>query len=199
MAESRLPGKLVWLPQAEGQHSCHPDAVSFQHRLQKVMLGAEVAQVCGESDARQNEELFECLGKTASKLDSHDPKLALEIYLTSVLFKGVAGDVAAVDGEVCVDLFENQERYGKCECLGQYSQRRTFPTVYLFSLKSPYPGHVEDNTRQHKSAQHLITEGNTGVNITSNNIPSAGRLLDVHTRKHGTGHCSARNTHLRGT
>lgn len=91
----------------------HPDAVSFQHKLRKIILGKEVALVSEKSTVRQNEEhcdFFWLKYPTKhSKSDSDNHELAVEICLTSLLIKDVDLEMEAVDDEVYVEFHASQE------------------------------------------------------------------------------------------
>lgn len=136
----------------------HPDAVSFKYRLKKIMLGREVALVSEKSNVSQNEELCDSFlakvpSKTQSKSDSRDRELALEICLTSLLFKDMELDTEAVGDEVSVDLHENQENMENVNVLESAStvieeQSLQYIGGYIvkkFSMKYPNLGHVAEN------------------------------------------------------
>ncbi|KAK3883483.1 hypothetical protein Pcinc_012182 [Petrolisthes cinctipes] len=118
-----------------GSTQDHLDAVSFKYRLKKLMLGKEVALVSEKNNVSQNEEpvnslLVKVSSESETNSDSHDREVALELCVTSLLFKDRDLETEVVDNQVSLqDLHENKENVNDWQSTSTIIEEQSTSTV----------------------------------------------------------------------
>lgn len=94
----------------------HPDAVNFKHRLRKYVLGRDVRLVSEKTNICEDEKETHVLdktvpGETSKHDDQSDSELALEICLTTLVFKDLEVDINKENDQTNDDVYADDENF----------------------------------------------------------------------------------------